>query len=1785
MGAVPDRPTDPKAPDAAPKPRRRWAWWKRILATLGVLILLLVVFYQPIIVLAVKLLAPGLAAKAGLKVNDFKLGGTIFTSLRVENLRVTPTKPGELEKANVGLLELHYSLLTFARHGLNSDFIESVTLHDTDVVLDPSKSPPSPPKKKEPFSLPPLPLPGSLSLRNVTFLMRPDTPEGARAAGQAAAASSLVPAPVAPVVSGAATAVNAQGLLVKDANLELDPTQNGELRIAELRIPGISDLQNITGRTSYRNRDLQLSDLRLSPDIFFHQLTIDGSKLDQQLLTLALDADLFKGRANATITTEGIDKPPRAQVQLALTGIELASVREFLELKVPLEGTLSSFSVKFDGNTDQPKTWSGEIDSRLDHPNAGGTALDDVTLKATLKDGVVKIDNVGVAAGDNKVALDAKIFLADSMATLPQSTGHGTLDIAIPDFTNLPIKLPQVVTGGLRSSGEFGLKNGTLTTNLKGHVQALTIPAQRVGVDTVDFALDASKVLPAAATAAPTAPGAPPPPHVPFQDQLQTHAEIDVAGMRYADYAVDSLKLVAASDNTAVKLEQVEILRGKNSVNLSGTYQIPDDFANAARQPADVHLNVDVPDLNGFALDPKNPPLPLKGQLTVKGDVASRNGVYNGALNLQASDVQAKGATVQTADVQIGIADNEATIKTGRIVFDPQNTVTLHGSANLQAPYPSSGDLTVDLTDLAKFNPVLAANGVNDPMAGHLKVAAKGDYRAASAPGANDQQINATFGVNGGDFLYKGFKVASVDVAGKADGDQVSVTSANINVDPKTHVAFSGGGGLNAPHDFQGKTTLDVPDLGVFAPLQQTAGAPPEKLAGSIHLDGQAHGHLATAPNADDQKIDATLNLTARNLQAKNATIQGADVQVDVVDNQATIKTAKVQFDPKTALTLGGQVGLGAPHAFDVNVDGAVPDLGVFAPLINAPGTSQKVAGSLALSGGFKGHLASKPDADDQQIDGNLQLTGRSLELKGAKIESINGNVVAADGKAVIKTLQIKVDDKNTVNLSGQAGLKAPYDYQVYLDLGLQNLTAFQGFLNPPETPKEKANTKAARIEASAKASTPDIHAVNGPDAPEPGKTRNLVTKTSTKAGPVTVVVKGAPDAPGTAYYKPTAAATPTKLGGALEVHWQAQGNFAKPDQGGVQYSGGGTIAAHSVQFNAIGPLEADIQGKYSQQVIDFPVIYVGSNGLDFRSTVALKDQLARIDKISLKQGTTELLAGYVQVPLDLTKLSAPEGPIPDVDKIDVNVASKPLDFEKLLDSLDKTAKTRTSQRGNIQLQIDAHGSLSRIVAEVKLAARNIHSTELPTLKSIDADVGVFLKDNRLTLDTSVRQPQANPLTIKGYLPFELRDIAQKKTLDPNSPVVLSVNLPRTDLGFLAGATKALHSIQGTAAADVRVSGTVGKPTFAGSVELDIPALRAENITVPSVRDFVARLAFTNTELRIERFAGEIGGGRLEIGGGAKFTKLSEPVLDISAKANNVLAVRDDNLTARVNADLKLVGPLATASVTGYVGITKSRYLKDIDILPLSTPGKPAPQPPSEADSSAPASIGFYTPPVSNWKLNVAIRTDDPILIRGNLANGTVLVDLHLRGTGAQPLLDGNVNVQNLTATLPFSTLTITDGNINFTPDQPLNPVLNLNGQSTSRNYLVTVFITGRAHDPKITFTSDPPLAQEQIVSLLATGATTDELAGDSTALAGKATLLVLQDLYRRTFPKKTSAREEPKSTLADKVSLNVGDTDPNTGKQQVGATFKLTPDLQFIADLGLEGDLQGRLKYLIRFR
>jgi autotransporter translocation and assembly factor TamB len=202
-------------------------------------------------------------------------------------------------------------------------------------------------------------------------------------------------------------------------------------------------------------------------------------------------------------------------------------------------------------------------------------------------------------------------------------------------------------------------------------------------------------------------------------------------------------------------------------------------------------------------------------------------------------------------------------------------------------------------------------------------------------------------------------------------------------------------------------------------------------------------------------------------------------------------------------------------------------------------------------------------------------------------------------------------------------------------------------------------------------------------------------------------------------------------------------------------------------------------------------------------------------------------------------------------------------------------------------------------------------------------------------------------------------------------------------------------------------------------------------------------------------------------------------------------------------------------------------------------------------------------------------------LIRGNLAKGAASPDLKLVGTGAAPALAGSVHLESFTASLPFSRLDVDHGYVYFSADDPFVPVLDIQGSSSLRDYDIRVYISGTPEKPVTLFTSEPPLPQEQILALLGTGATTEELTGKSDVLAGRAAMLVFQKFYRKIFKTKPSETE----SFLSRFELDAGAVDPRTGRQEASARFKVSEKFYIIGDVDAQGGLRGQLKYLRRYR
>ena len=643
-----------------------------------------------------------------------------------------------------------------------------------------------------------------------------------------------------------------------------------------------------------------------------------------------------------------------------------------------------------------------------------------------------------------------------------------------------------------------------------------------------------------------------------------------------------------------------------------------------------------------------------------------------------------------------------------------------------------------------------------------------------------------------------------------------------------------------------------------------------------------------------------------------------------------------------------------------------------------------------------------------------------------------------------------------------------------------------------------------------------------------------------------------------------------TPLAGSLFMDWSGQGELATLKSGGDL-----NLRLEHGRYSDLQNLQAKVEAHYTPQGINVPIIYLGSDKLSFQAIARARDSQLEIDKIQIDQGSAKYANAYASIPFTWRNLGSGRPLVPPVGQVTINFQSANLDIAKLFQNLG--AKPPVS--GELTVKLDVQGPLDQLEANLDLQMQNLKAAAVQKLEPAKIDVAMHFGKNELNILGKIQQPKIQTVQIDARLPLDISQMIEKRKIDPQTPISAKVQMPRSSINFIREFVPSLRQLDGDLALRLNLDGTIVKPVLSGSADVNIVSARFENPTLPALHQFKAQLNFRDDVLNFERFGGDIAGGPFTVSGRITFPKLTEPNFDLHLKANSILVARNDNLTARVDADVKVVGPLQSGTVSGQILTTNSRFFKNIDIIPIALPGRPAPHP--EPPSAAPQ-LSFPNPPLRDWKFDLTIKSKEPFLIRGNLATGKAIIDMKLGGTGLKPRLQGQVRLANFDATLPFSTLSINVGFLYFDPDDPLNPRIELQGTSLIRDYTIHAYVYGTVQNPQAVFSSEPPLPQEEIIALLATGTTREELATGN-VLASRAAILLVKQLYRKIFKK--SAPPETSDSFFNRLDVEFGNVDPRTGEQTATARYQVTDNVVLIGDLGVHGGFRGLVKYLIRFR
>ncbi len=565
-----------------------------------------------------------------------------------------------------------------------------------------------------------------------------------------------------------------------------------------------------------------------------------------------------------------------------------------------------------------------------------------------------------------------------------------------------------------------------------------------------------------------------------------------------------------------------------------------------------------------------------------------------------------------------------------------------------------------------------------------------------------------------------------------------------------------------------------------------------------------------------------------------------------------------------------------------------------------------------------------------------------------------------------------------------------------------------------------------------------------------------------------------------------------------------------------------------------------------------------------------LEDSLA-LEKLVWSEGETELLegSGVLPVPKDFDKWK--EFLANDTRPLDLAINSRELELRKLSPWVAAVEEIDPKATGRIGLSLT--GSLAAPEMLLDVSLKDVALVEKPEIPPVDLTLKMIAKDGVANINAEAVTPDFAPAVLTAETGFFPKKWAEDPELIKEAEISGSLALPNIDVSRFTALLPKGSELAGNANGTVSLAGTVGEPVVNGNVTYTGGRFSMKSASVPALEGISFEVDADLDSVKLSGAVRDIEGGSADIKGSLKLKNPEGEGLgpfDLGITATAIPGLRNDFLLLRANASLKLAGTLAAASLTGEIGVIDSVFYKDIELIPI---GAPFLEPSAAAlpKIDTPSNPGSLVPaPFDKWTANVVVKTIDPIMIRGNIGTGKVEAALRIEGTLGDPKPNGEVRLSDVVAKLPFTTLEVQKGTLTFTPATGFDPILEIRGRAEPRPYRVSAYAYGKVSDPQLVLTSEPPLPENEIMTLLATGTTTDGLE-DTQAASNRAMQLLIEELRRGRFLFGKQLR--PALKLLDNVDFSLAESDPYDSDSYSSATIKLSDQWYVSAGLGAQGD------------
>ena len=445
------------------------------------------------------------------------------------------------------------------------------------------------------------------------------------------------------------------------------------------------------------------------------------------------------------------------------------------------------------------------------------------------------------------------------------------------------------------------------------------------------------------------------------------------------------------------------------------------------------------------------------------------------------------------------------------------------------------------------------------------------------------------------------------------------------------------------------------------------------------------------------------------------------------------------------------------------------------------------------------------------------------------------------------------------------------------------------------------------------------------------------------------------------------------------------------------------------------------------------------------------------------------------------------------------------LDFDPLIRAYFQGQITgHSSIAGSIDIRgpMKKPGSLT-ITGDVSQLSADVENVKMQN----DGPIHLAIENSALKVDEFHLVGNETDVSIKGSV-----QLVNDHALDLRSK-------GRFNLKLLQGFNPNLVG-NGPATFTVNIAGNSARPQLSGRLELADASVSF--VDLPNGLSHInGSLVFAQDRMQIEKLTAHTGGGELNVGGFLAYR--NGLYFDLTATGSDVRLRYPPGVSSSADASLRYTGSAKSSLLTGDIVVNRFGMNPRFDFANYLAQSKKAPM------------ISTLNPFLDNMRLDLHITSTPELRVETTLAKLSGDLDLHVRGTAARPAIVGRVNIAEGDIFFNGTKYRLERGDITFSNPLTIEPVINIDMSARVQDYDVTIGLHGQAASGKglsMTYRSDPPLSNSDIIALLAFGRTrgqgvynasqpgqsTNDTATASNAILGEALNATFTDRVQRLF-------------------------------------------------------------------